>query len=31
MADISLIEFIPAYKKIESSAIYDDVLLENNY
>ena len=31
MADVSLIEFIPANKKIEASALYDNVLLENNY
>ena len=29
MADVSLTEFIPANKKIEASALYDDELLEN--
>ena len=31
MSDVSLIEFIPASKKIEASALYDDELLENNF
>ena len=31
MADVSLIEFIPADKKIEASALYDDELLENSF
>ena len=30
MADVSLIEFILANKKIEDSALYDNKLLENN-
>ena len=31
MADVSFIEFIPANKKIEASALYDDELLENSF
>ena len=31
MADDSLIEFIPANKKIEASPLYDDELLENSF
>ena len=31
MADVSLIEFIPAKKKIEASALYNDELLENSF
>ena len=31
MANFSLIEFIPANKKIEASALYDDELLENSF
>ena len=29
--DVSLIEFIPANKKIEANVLYDDELLENSY
>ena len=29
MADVSLIEFIPANKEVEASALLDDGLLEN--
>ena len=31
MADVSLIEFIPANKKIERSTLYDDELLESSF
>ena len=31
MVDVSLTEFIPANKKIEASAFYNDGLLENSY
>ena len=31
MADVSLIEFIPANRKIEASALYNDELLENSF
>ena len=31
MADVSFTEFIPAIKKIEASALYDDELLENSF
>ena len=31
MAGVSLIEFIPANKKIEASPLYDDELLENSF
>ena len=31
MADVSLTEFVPANKKIEASALYDDELLENSF
>ena len=31
MADVSLIAFIPANKKIEVSALYDNELLENSF
>ena len=31
LADVSLIEFIPANKKIEANVLYDDELLENSY
>ena len=31
MADVFLIEFIPANKKIEASTLYDDELLENSF
>ena len=30
MTDVSLIEFIPANKKIEDGVLYDDDLLENS-
>ena len=31
MTGVSLIEFIPANKKIEGNAIYDDDLVESSY
>ena len=31
MADVFLIEFIPAKKKIEANALYNDELLENSF
>ena len=31
MADVSLVEFIPANKKIEASALYNHELLENSF
>ena len=31
MADVSFTEFIPAIKKIEASALYDDELLQNSF
>ena len=31
MADVSLIEFIPANKKVEASALHDNGLLENSF
>ena len=31
MADVSLVEFIPANKKIEASTLYNDELLENSF
>ena len=31
MADVSLIKFIPANKKIEASPLYNDELLENSF
>ena len=31
MADVSFIEFNPANKKIEASALYGDELLEDSY
>ena len=31
MADVFLIQFIPANKKIEASALYNDELLENSF
>ena len=31
MADVSLTEFIPANKKVETSALHDDELLQNSF
>ena len=31
MADVSLIEFIPANKEVEASVLHDDGLLENSF
>ena len=31
MADVSLIKFIPANKKIEASALYNDELLKSSF
>ena len=31
VANVSLIEFIPANKKIQASALYNDELLENSF
>ena len=31
MADVSLIEFIPANQKVEASALHDDGLLQNSF
>ena len=31
MADVFLIEFVPAKKKIEANALYNDELLENSF
>ena len=31
MTDVSIMEFFPANKKIEASALYNDELLENSF